>query len=86
MQNKFRREGRRMDIGTEHEVTIEGFKGELGKGKLDQLWDDLVDKGNVTLSVPKLSDQAKDQLARLLAQAREKMGPNVIIVVRETLP
>ena len=86
VQNKFRREGRRMDIGTEHEVTIEGFKGELGKGKLDQLWDDLVDKGNVTLSVPKLSDQAKDQLARLLAQAREKMGPNVIIVVRETLP
>lgn len=86
IQEKFRRPGRRMDIGTEHEVTIEGMAKEFSSSKLDQLWDDLVDKKNVTLTVPRLSNAAWDQLQRLLAQARQNIGPNVLIVVRETLP
>ena len=86
VENRFRRQGRRMDIGTEHEVTIEGMNGGFGTDKLDQLWDDLADKGNVTLTVPKLSSAAGDQLQRLLAQARAELDPNVIIVIRETLP
>jgi polyhydroxyalkanoate synthesis regulator phasin len=36
-----------MDVGTEHEVKIEGAQGVMGKNKLDQLWDDLVDKGKM---------------------------------------
>jgi WXG100 family type VII secretion target len=83
---KFRRPGRVMDMGTEQEFTIAGREGTLGKEKLDQLWDDLADKGNVTLTVPRLSPTARDELARLLAQARDAYGDNRIIVVRETLP
>jgi hypothetical protein len=82
----FTREGRRMDMGTEHEFTIEGRSGRFGSGKLDQLWDDLADKRNVTLTVPRLSPAAADQLERLLAQARQVMGPDRVIVVRETRP
>ncbi|SFO58185.1 hypothetical protein SAMN05660359_04493 [Geodermatophilus obscurus] len=41
-----------MDIGTEHEATIEGRTGAFSARKLDQLWDDLVDKGNATVTVP----------------------------------
>jgi hypothetical protein len=86
VQEKFTRPGRRMDMGTEHEMTMEGVNGSFGTEKLNQLWDDLADKRNVTLTVPKLSDEARDQLARLLAQARAEFGPGRIIVVRETLP
>ena len=86
VQNKFSRPGRRMDIGTEHEVTMEGGGGGFGPGKLDQLWDDLVDNRHAILTVPKLSAQARDELSRMLAQARQVIGPHVIIVVRETLP
>lgn len=86
VQEKFRRQGRRMDMGTEHEITIEGVNGAFSTEKLNQLWDDLADKGNVTLTVPKLSAEAEDQLARLLAQARTEFGDSRIIVVRETLP
>jgi hypothetical protein len=83
---KFRRPGRVMDMGTEQEFTIAGRDRGLGKEKLDQLWDDLADKGNVTLTVPRLSPTARGELERLLAQAREAYGDNRIIVVRETLP
>jgi len=86
VENAFRRPGRRMDIGTEHEVTIEGRDGPFGENKLDQLWDDLVDKGNVTLTVPRLSDAARDQLERMAAQATQLIPRPTVIVVRETLP
>lgn len=86
VQEKFGREGRRMDMGTEQEFTIEGMYKGFSSYKLDQLWDDLMDKGNITLTVPSLSVMAKDQLQRLLAQAELETGRRMIIVVRETLP
>jgi hypothetical protein len=86
VQNKFGRPGRRMDIGTEHEATIEGRADGFSQGKLDQLWDDLADKRSVLLTVPRLSEVARDQLARLLAQARTTFGPDVYISVRVTGP
>jgi hypothetical protein len=75
-----------MDLGTGHEITIEGSHGPMGSGKLDQLWDDLADNRLVQLTVPKLSPEAEDQLSRLLAQARKVLGPDVKIFVRTTLP
>lgn len=86
VQGKFTRPGRIMDIGTEHEVTIEGRAQGFGKGKLDQLWDDIADNGHAIVTVPKLSPTAAGELSRLLAQARERLNPGAIIVVRETLP
>ncbi|MGY1636020.1 hypothetical protein ACI78V_05110 [Geodermatophilus sp. SYSU D00742] len=86
VRNAYSRPGRRMDIGTEHEATIEGRTGEFSAGKLDQLWDDLVDKGNATVTVPRLSPAARDQLERMAAQAKQLIKRSTVIVVRETLP
>jgi Domain of unknown function (DUF4157) len=85
VQEKFSRPGRRMDIGTEHEVTIEGWKGVFGTHKLNQFWLDMRDKGTVLLTIPKISDKAKDQLERLGAQAEEIFNKSILIVIRETL-
>jgi hypothetical protein len=43
-----------MDLGTEGEITIEAWSSQLGNTKLDQLWDDLVDNGQVILTIPRL--------------------------------
>ena len=86
VDNTFSRLGRRMDLGTGIEITIEGSKNGFSRNKLDQLWDDLADNKEVMLIVPKLCEEAKDELARLLAQARRHLDPNVSIFVRETLP
>lgn len=86
VQEMFDRPGRRPDIGTGHEVTIEGWRGSFGSGKLDQLWLDMRDRGNVLLTVPRLSDDALDQLRRLTAQANDAFDHDVLIVIRETLP
>lgn len=86
VQEMFRRPGRRMDIGNVKEVTIEGWRGPFSTNKLDQLWIDLRDLGRVDLTVPKLSRAAEDQLMRLKAQARQMLGREVSISIRETLP
>lgn len=86
VQEMFKRAGRRMDVGKTHEVTLEGMRRGLGTHKLDQLWLDLKDRGEVLLTVPKLSKQAADQLARLGAQVEQEFGKEVLIIVRETLP
>jgi WXG100 family type VII secretion target len=76
----------KVDIGTDFRVTLEGVNGPFSNGKLDQFWGDLASKGKVSLTVPLLSAEAEDQLQRLLAQARETINPEAIIIVRETLP
>ena len=86
VQEMFRRPGRRMDIGTGHEVTIEGWKGPFGSSKLDQFWLDLRDLGKIQVTVPRLSKQASSQLSRLGAQAETEFGREVLILVRQTLP
>jgi hypothetical protein len=84
LQEIYRRPGRRMDIGVSHEVTIEGRNGPFGEGKLNQLWLDLMDTRQVVLTVPRLSDEAASQLGRLIAQAEEFLGEDVLVIVRET--
>jgi len=76
--------GRRMDVGTEHEVTLEGRDGPFSTGKLDQLWLDMRDHGRVQLTVPQLSDEAADQLRRLAAQAQGEFDRKIMVFVRET--
>jgi hypothetical protein len=85
LQEKFRRPGRRMDVGTHHEVTIEGWRGRFGSHKLNQFWSDLRDNGQIMLTVPRLSNAAKDQLLRLGSQAEKEFGREILIIVRETL-
>lgn len=82
----FSREGRIMDIGTHHEVTIEGMTGRFSSGKFDQLWIDLEDLGQIQLTVPRLSEEARSQLLRLGRQFELESGSEVLIIVRETLP
>ena len=79
-------EGRRMDFGNRHEATLEGWNKGFGTTKLKQIWLDLIDLGQVQLTVPKLSAAARSQLARLGAQAESALGREVLIIVRETLP
>ena len=86
VQEMFSREHRRMDVGTSHEVTLEGQFGGFSTNKLDQLWLDLRDNGQVMLTVPRLSDEAADQLARLAAQAADALQRPVLVIVRETAP
>ncbi|NIM94887.1 MAG: WXG100 family type VII secretion target [Anaerolineales bacterium] len=76
----------KVDIGSGVHATIEGMDGEFSSGTLDNLWNTLVDDRHVTVTVPSLSSEAEDQLERLVGLAREKIDPDVFIVVRETLP
>jgi hypothetical protein len=82
----FGRPGRRPDIGTSHEVTLEGMQEGFGGRKLDQLWRDLVQTQQIQLTVPHLSKEAIDQLRRLGAQAEAELGKTVRIYVRQTAP
>jgi hypothetical protein len=82
----FGRPGRRPDIGTEHEVTLEGVRKGFSGSKLDQIWRDLVEKGRATITVPELHPQAASQLRRLGAQAQRQLGKDVLILVRQTAP
>lgn len=77
---------RRTDIGPLQEVALEGWRGPLGTRKLDQLWLDLRDNGIAILHVPRLSPAARDQLARLGAQARDVFGIDARIIVRQSVP
>jgi hypothetical protein len=83
--NRFGIPGRRWDVGTRHEITIEGTSGPFTTHKLNQMWTDLTRNGEVLLTVPRLSPEASDQMARLLAQART-VRPDASVHVRETLP
>jgi hypothetical protein len=85
VQEVFSRPHRRMDVGTGHEVTLEGQHGGFSAAKLDQFWLDLRDLGQILLTVPRLSAAAADQLARLGGQAEAALGREVLIIVRETL-
>ena len=76
--------GRRWDFGNVKELTIEGRAGALGESKLDQLWFDLNEHGSIDLTVPMLSDEAADQLARLAGEWRSWTGRDPLILVRET--
>ena len=85
VQEMFPRPGRRPDIGVGHEVTLEGASGPFSTTKLDQFWLDLRDRGQVLLTVPKLSKAAESQLLRLGAQAERLFQKMVIIIIRRTL-
>jgi len=85
VQEMFPRPGRRPDIGVGHEVTLEGASGPFSTTKLDQFWLDLRDRGQVLLTVPKLSKAAESQLLRLGAQAEQLFQKMVIIIIRRTL-
>ena len=82
----FGRAGRRPDIGTEHEVTLEGSRGGFSSSKLDQIWKDLIEKGRTSVTVPRLSELAESQLRRLGMQAQQQLGKQVYIAVRQTAP
>ena len=82
----FGRPGRRPDIGTEYEVTLEGVRKGFSQHKLDQIWKDLRDNGRTSITVPKLHKLAESQLRRLGAQAEHELGRKVLIIVRETNP
>ena len=84
-QNRFGQPGRRWDVGSRHEITLEGMTGGFSTHKLNQFWFDFTRNGEVLLTVPRLSVQARDELARLLAQART-VRPDASLYVRETLP
>ena len=86
VQEFSKREGRRIDIGTNHEVTIEGHHKAFGTHKLDQLWNDLEHEGIVLLTVPRLSPVAAAQLHKLGIQAEKQFGKRMLILIRETLP
>jgi hypothetical protein len=84
LQEFSRRPGRRMDIGPGNEVTIEGRDHGFGKGKLNQLWLDLMDLKQIKLTVPRLSEEARTQLGRLGGQAEEVLHEEVMIFVQQT--
>jgi hypothetical protein len=65
-------------------VTTEGMFAEFGGDELDQFWADLVEHGRLLLTVPSVSAAARDQLLRLGAQAEERLGHSVTILIRET--
>lgn len=83
-QELMSRPGRRPDIGV-HEVTIQGRNGRFGSEKLNQFWFDLVDRREILLTVPRLSDKAAEQLRIIGAQAEQELGETVMVFVRETM-
>ncbi|WP_370941803.1 hypothetical protein AB5J62_22100 [Amycolatopsis sp. cg5] len=74
-----------------HEFTVEG---EISDGKLDQLWRDLltptpgarVARDTALLTVPKLTPDSGNRLARMAAAYENLTGRRPLIVVRETAP
>jgi len=75
----------KVDLGSGVHATIEGMKGKFSERTLDNLWNTLADNRHVNVTVPSLSREAEDQLEKLLGLAREKIDPDVFIIVRETL-
>lgn len=70
-----RAKGRISDIGWTPEVTIEGVStGSLRLEKLNQLWRDLRDVGQVVLVVPELTPEMRRQLSELASKAQASLG------------
>lgn len=76
----------KVELGSGVHATMEGMDGRFSKRTIDNLWNTLVNNRYVNVTVPNLSRDAEDQLGKLLGLAREKIGPDVFIIVRETLP
>jgi WXG100 family type VII secretion target len=76
----------KVDLSSGVHATIEGMDGKFSDRTLDNLWNTLVDNRHVNVTVPNLSQEAEDQLEKLLGLAREKIDPDVYIILRETLP
>jgi len=74
--------GRVTDVGV-HEGTVEA---NLGSAKLDQLWSDLVERNEVMLTVPELTDVSARRLAHMAAVYEQFTGKRPNITVRETGP
>jgi hypothetical protein len=70
--------------GFSHQVTIDGMSAGFPRSRLDRLWTNLVEHGQIALIVPSLSASARDQLLRLGAQAEAELGRPVTISVRQT--
>lgn len=83
VQEKSRKKGLRVDIGTVHEVTAEGRNGKFSPRKMGQLKTYLETVGGIMLTVPKLSKEAEKQLTDL-GKTFEKQGKTFRISVRET--
>jgi hypothetical protein len=79
------RHGRRPDVGAT-EITIEGMFGPLSEHKVQQLWLDLLDTGEIHLIVPELSAEAATQIRQLAHAAEALTGQRVSINVIETAP
>jgi hypothetical protein len=65
-----------------HEITIQDLDG----AKLDQLWRDLVSSNQVLITVPRLTPEAEQRLAKMAAIFESKTGRRPLIIVRETRP
>jgi len=65
-------------------VTTQGATGSLPSNVLDRCWSDLVETGQLLLTLPDLSAAARDQLLRVGAQAEAHVGQPVLIFVRLT--
>jgi WXG100 family type VII secretion target len=76
----------KVDISSGVHATMEGMDGKFSNGTLDDLWNTLADHRHVNIAVPNLSQEAEGQLENLLGLARKEIGPDVFIVVQETLP
>lgn len=81
-----RSEGRVMDVGEYIEVTISGRKDDLPTSKYNQLWIDLIRNRKARLRVPKLTDRARRNLAKLAKAAEEELQQSVHIEVTQTAP
>jgi hypothetical protein len=79
------RDGRMPDVGR-IEITIEGMFGSFTEHKLQQLWLDLVDLGEIRLLVPGLSPEATTQIRQLAQAAETLLGRPVAVHVIETAP
>ena len=79
------RDGRMPDVGR-IEITIEGMFGPFTERKLQQLWLDLVDLGEIRLIVPGLSSDATTQIRQLAQAAETLLGRRVAVHVIETAP
>lgn len=74
------------DIGPYHEITLEGRERQgFSTRKLEQLKRILRERGQLMLTLPRLSDTAKRQLMKIGTNLK-KQGKKVMIIVRQTQP
>jgi hypothetical protein len=72
------------DVEPASHVTVEAMFKPFSDDLLDRFWRDLLDHGQLRITIPSLSASARDQLLRLGALAEIQRSGPVSISVHET--